>query len=175
LPVAPGLWFGPGVVQDEASDGRVWVRLGDDLARLLPCGWALPYRYTPRRHDTVWVVRDGEQAFVLGVARGRGRSELLFQGDAALRARGQLTLVADRGMRILGRVVALRADRLDVAVQALQERAERLTGVVKGLLTLRAGAVFRLVEGEDTVLASEISIQASESVRFDGGDVVAIS
>ena len=174
-PLGPtGVWFGTASVVAETQSG-VRLRLHDDFARTVDARWALPYRYRPTPQDVVWATADAERAYVLGVLRGAGRSELVFQGDTTWTTRGTLRLVAGRGVRIVGERVTLRAQALRVVAAEVHAHARRWTERVVGLRSLRAGSVFRHTAGLESVAAREVAVRAETAVKFDGGDVVAIS
>lgn len=172
LPVAPaGTFVGGATVLGVDQVGRPVVRLHDGLASETTAEWALPWRYVPAPQDELLVIGRPGRCWVIGVARGAGRSELALRAGFALVARGTLRLQADRGVRLIGRLLTLRAARLEVAVQALQERLGSATRLVQGLLEERAGSVLRVTEGEEAVVARQVTVLSEESTRWDGDPV----
>lgn len=174
LPGVAGAVVAPGLVLGVDEVGRPLVRLQDGLATEVTAEWALPYRYTAAPGDLLWTISRRSRTWVLGVAHGRGRSELAFRGDAALRAGGTLRLAADRGLRLVGKVVTLRARALEVLAQALEEKLGWASRLVKGALDEVAGSALRVTEGEECLAAGSVTILAEEVARLDG-DVVQVS
>jgi hypothetical protein len=148
--------------------GRPVVRLDDGRASEVTAEWALPHRYVPAPGDLLWTVGRGPRLWVIGVAHGRGRSELLFRGDLTLAAGRALRLQADRGLRLVGRVVSLRAGALELVAGALQERLGDAARLVAGLLEEVAGGAVRVTEEQETLLARDVTVMAEESARLDG-------
>lgn len=174
LPGLSGAVVSPGLVLGVDEVGRPLVRLQDGLATELTAEWALPYRYVAAPGDLLWLISRGSRAWALGVAHGRGRSELAFRGDATLRAGGTLRLQADRGLRLVGKVVTLRARALEVLAQALEEKLGWASRLVKGALDEVAGSALRVTEGEECLTAGSVTVLAEEVARLDG-DVVQVS
>ena len=168
LPLPAGVRCGLARVVGLDAQGRPVVRLDDAFASQLTAEWALPYRYQPAEGDLLVTVGRGRRQWVIGVAHGRGRSELAFRGDFTLAAGRALRLQADRGLRLLGRVVTVRARTVEVVVGALQERLGGAARLVAGLLEEVAGSAARVTEEEETLLARDVTIVAEESVRLDG-------
>ncbi len=170
----PGALVGPAQVLGVDEVGRAVVRLGDALGTQVAAEWALPFRYSPAPGDVLWTIGRGARHWVIGVAAGRGRSELAFRGDAALTAGGALHLRADRGLRLVGSVVTLRGGRVEVLVRALEEQLGSAARLVRGALEEVAGKALRLIDGEDCVVARDVTILAQESARLDG-DLLQVS
>lgn len=173
LPLA-GVFTGAAHVLGVDEAGRPVVWLSDALGTQVTAEWALPYRYTPALGDVLWTIGRGARHWAIGVAVGRGRSELAFRGDAALVARGALRLSADRGLRLVGSFVTVRAATVEVLVKALEETLGSAARLVQGALEEVAGRALRLIDGEDAVVARDVTVLAQETARLDG-DVVQVS
>lgn len=169
-PQAP--WVGLGEVVDLDAAGRARVRLQDATGDVVTPAWALPFAYAPRTGDALVVIRRGERAWVLAVARGRGASLVWSEGDLTLAASGALRLASDVGVRVAGEVVTLRGRVVDVAAGALHAVADDAVERVAGLARLVAGAVRRVTAGTEEVVARKVTLLGAELVKLDGGVTV---
>lgn len=174
LPLPGGVRCGLAQVLGLDAQGRPVVRLDDGFATEVTAEWALPHRYVPVEGDLLWTIGRGRRQWAIGVAQGRGRSELLFRGDFTLAAGRALRLQADRGLRLVGRVVALRARALQVVAGALEERLGDAARLVAGLLEEVAGSSLRVTAEGEELVARDVTIMAEESARLDG-DLLQIS
>lgn len=174
LPLPGGVRCGLGQVLGLDAQGRPVVRLDDGFATEVTAEWALPHRYVPIAGDLLLTVGRGRRQWVIGVAQGRGRSELLFRGDFTLAAGRTLRLQADRGLRLVGRALALRARAVELVAAALEERLGDAARLVAGLLEEVAGSAMRVTDEQETLLARDVTIMAEESARLDG-DLLQIS
>gem|GEM_PF-1128526 len=147
------------------EEGRARVLLAD--GRQVTPTWALPYAYTPRVGDTLWVISRAERHYVLGVERGSGTSLLWFPGDVALRAKGRLRLSARRALRLTGDQVTLRAELLERVAEALESSTRESSLRLKGLLRTVAQRVQRVVEEVDGKRAGRVQNLALDLVKID--------
>ncbi len=164
-PPAPGIVTYLGPARVTACDGsRVQVEAGASTwrARL-----ALPGFYRPEPGDEVLVVVSDE-AFVIGVLAGHGRTVLDVPGDLELRAGRRVQLRGRDGVSIEGREVRIGARRLAVTVDELVERAARCARWVRGLFELRAGRVRAAADADWNVRAASIDERATGDVKIDG-------
>jgi hypothetical protein len=157
-------YLGPATVV-WAEDGQ--IRLATPAGEM-GAEQALAYPYRPARGDVVLAIGEEGNAWVIGVIRGRGMSELRVPGDMQLAAGGRVTITAERGIDLRSPRVEIRADRLEVVVQAIMERSLRCYRWVKQALQVTAGRVRTLVDGQATLQADRIVEHARKDVRIDG-------
>ncbi len=164
-PPAAGVVTYMGPARITLCDGsHVEVQAGP---RTLRARLALPGFYRPQPGDEV-LVAVADEAYVIGVLAGHGRTVLDVPRDLELRAGGRVRLRGREGVSIEGREVAIGAQRLRVTVEELVERATRCARWVRGLFELRAGRVRAAADADWNVRATTLDERASGEVRIDG-------
>lgn len=164
-----GVFVGSAEVLAVEPDGRPRVRVLGGACETTVATWALPFRYEPRPGDLLLVYGKQGRYWVTGVERGRGRSQLVFGGDAELRAAGgSLQFGADAGVRLDAPEVLVEADQLELDAGQNVQRIGEADTTVRGVLDERAGASERVVDGDENVTAGRSETVAARAVRIDG-------
>jgi hypothetical protein len=158
-------FLGPAEVL-RVEDSRVLLSLPQAQA------WAtvaLAFPYQPQPGDTLLVIGQDEDYYVIGVIKGSGPTRMTVPGDLRLEApHGAIDLVAGRGVNLLGPSVRLLADQVEVTARTLVEKLVNATRWVADLCHLRAGTVHTVAESTYKVKAARIAERADGDVRIDG-------
>lgn len=162
--------LGPATVA-EALHGAVLVTLADGRRREAQLALQLPYEAA--RGDVVLVFGQGEEAYVIGVLSGHGKTSVVLQGDVSLRAvDGALELGGDRGVTLRGPSIEMHADTLRTFARSAIQTLETLVQRVSGLLTLHAGQQHTVVEEGAYTQAKTAAIQAEGAVTINGKEIL---
>jgi hypothetical protein len=162
-------YLGPAAVR-AVAERHVEVVLRDGHAVSAELALAVPYR--PALGDSMLVTGRGGEYYVIGVLRGRGRTELHLDGDVELRAvGGSLELSADRGVRIRGREIEVTAAKLTTLVGAAVEHFTTLAQRVTALASLHAGRKHTVVDGESLETSKRTTLLCEETVTINGSQV----
>lgn len=164
-----GTWVGLGQVRGLDPSGRPVLLLHDDQSTELVAEWALPYRYRPALNDLLRVARQGERAWVLGVAQGAGRSSLLFASAVRLKAR-TLRLTSDVAIRLRAPRLKLRVATLELLSETLHEKLGDATRQL-GAWLQTAHQVRRVIDGGDWAQARRRTVLAADELIVDGEQI----
>ena len=130
---------------------------------------ALPWVYEPALDDSVLVLGQGNEYYVVGVLNGTGKTIITAPGDLELRApNGAIDLLSSKEVRIQAPKLKLRTKKLEVIATLLRESFSRVHRSVQNTLTITAGRMRTVVDKDYEVRAERISECASNSVRIDG-------
>jgi hypothetical protein len=148
-------------VQLQLTDQRVWARLA----------LALPYQ--PAIGDTLLVIGQVDDWYVIGVLEGSGQTTLTAPADLKLAApRGKIELLAAQGVTIHSpATVRIVADQLEVAARSLVEKFTSATRWVTNLFRLRAGHAHTTVDSSYRLQAQKITARAQDDVHIDGNKI----
>jgi hypothetical protein len=149
-----------------------------DLTVRLPTGvqvrarLALAFPYEPGADDSLLVIGDEGEHYVIGVLDGAGDATLAIRGDVSLRAvEGKLRLVGDRGVELAGPDVDVRADRLTLMAETLTQKCTSAFHRVRDLFTFRAGRSHTVVDEASYAKAKRTIIVSDENVMINGKQI----
>ncbi len=158
--------LGPATVLGrEGDDLRLQTPAGERRARL-----ALAYPYDPEPGDVVLIIGE-EEAYVIGVLRGRGVSTVSVPGDLRVEAGGTVRIQGGRGVEVDGPRVAVRGETLSLEAKRLFTRAGRAYQWVREALSTVAGRVRLVSRGAVSVRGKRIVEFAEKDVKIDGKQV----
>lgn len=163
-------YLGPGQVV--AFDGaRVVVELRDGART--SADFALPVAYEPVLGDMLLVItQEVDEAWIIGVLSGAGRSKLELRGDVDVRAvGGRLRLSGDAGVSVEGPEFDVTVDRYRVVARSLVQRASTILQRARELFTLEAKEAHQLVEGELVARSKGATLVAEEKVVLNGKQI----
>jgi hypothetical protein len=158
-------YMGPARVLKTAGN-RVQLELPDEYVWAVV---ALAFPYQPAIDDSVLVIGQAENWYVIGVLTGTGKTTLTVPGDLAIRApRGGIEISSARGVRIKSPKLELLAGKLEIAAKSIRERFQTATRWVKEEFQLRAGRWRTRVESTYDLRAERILERAEDDVKIDG-------
>jgi hypothetical protein len=145
---------------------------GDELLLECPGGpkrasLALAFPYRPEPGDVVLVIGE-EEAWVIGVLRGKGLSRIAVPGDLEIAAGGEVRIAGGEAVSLNGPRLALKAAKMEFVAETLFSRCSGVFQWVKDTLQTVAGRVRTVSEGTVSVRAERIVEVAREDVRIDG-------
>lgn len=140
------------------GEGETWARVA----------LAFPYRLC--EGDEVLVARQ-EEAFIIGVLKGRGACVFEAPGDIEFNAGGKLSMNAGKRVEIRAPGVLLRASKLQVIARSAIEKFGKALRRVAGVFKLRAGESRVLVEGTHRLSAARIVEKAEQDVKINGSQI----
>lgn len=152
LMIAESTGLRPARVESVAGDGAILE--GGARARI-----ARSCTCRPEPGDLVLAAGE-EEAWIVAVLEGRGRTVLEAHGDLELRAGGRIELTA--------REISLQADRVETVARAAFEKFVRAYRWVRDAFQIRAGRVRVLADEQYSVQAGRIVENAEQEVRIDG-------
>lgn len=168
LAVDPGTFLGPArvcqvagnLVQLEFSDELTWATM------------ALAYPYKPAVGDTVLVVGQNQNWYVIGVLDGKGITTFSVPGDFEVCApRGRINLIAGKGIQVKSPEVKITAGKLELVARRVSECFTEAARIVTGTWRIRAARVHNEIEGEYLVKAGRIIERAEQEVKIDGDKI----
>ncbi|MBM4359372.1 MAG: DUF3540 domain-containing protein [Deltaproteobacteria bacterium] len=160
--------LGPATVV--SVDGpRVEVELESGARAPVTMALTLPYR--PVIGDTLLVIGD-ERRYAIGVIEGRGRTELLTEGDLHIHANGgALTLGADRGVRVQGPGLEVIVERFAVTASNAVQKVGTLFQRVREMMHVQAGESHVVVAGTSLQRAKKVAVVAEETASVNGKQI----
>jgi len=168
---APQRYLGPGRVTSVHGAG-VQVHLTKSPAHVVTAQMALAHPYEPLPGDELLLIGEPDGYYVIGVLAGHGQTELSFQGDVRIHAAGgKLELCGDTGLKLESAEITLAAGEVKTFARSVTEKVDTAYRWVRERLTVRAGSVQRVVEGEDMTRAKNSVTLAEEVVKIDGGSI----
>jgi hypothetical protein len=156
-------YLGPATVVGVEGDGLLLECPGGPARASL----ALAYPYRPERGDVVLVIGE-EDAWVIGVLRGKGLTRIEAPGDLEIAAGGEVRIAGREAVSLNGPRVAVKAGKLEFVAETLFSRCAGVFQWVKETLQTVAGRVRTVSEGTVSVRAERIVETAREDVRIDG-------
>ncbi len=158
-------FIGPATV-DRSEAGRVLLRVNDAQVWAIP---ALAYSYSFECEDTVLVIGQNDDWYVIGVLKGRGKTSFHVQGDLQfVSTQGSIDLIAPKGISIKSNRITLMASQLSILAKRLSQRLQSLRTNVKNGVTLVAARVSNTVSGSHRLKAGKIVERADGDVKIDG-------
>jgi hypothetical protein len=154
---------GTAVIVGAGSDGSWMV---EDRGQQLQVRRAASCLLEPAVGDRVWIVVEGEHAYVLAVLErsADAPATLRVDGDAVLRVKGRLDVHADDDLQLRSdRQVGIAGDELQVRARVGKIFVRECTAVLRSLLTHATSStmVAKLVE----TLADRVSTSSKTSYR----------
>lgn len=144
-------------LQLELPDQTIWART------------ALASPYQPVAGDSVLVINNGSDWYVIGLLKGSGMTTITVPGDLSLAApRGAITLRAGRGLKIQSPKVRVVTRQWSVLAERAVERFQSAAREVEKTFRLRVGEFLHRVRGAYRVRAGRIVETAREEVAIDG-------
>jgi hypothetical protein len=168
---APQRYLGPGRVTSVHGAG-VDVHLSKSPEHVVTARMALAQPYEPLPGDELLLIGEPDGYYVIGVLAGHGQTELRFNGDVRIHASGgKLELSGDTGLKLESPEVTVAAGEVKTFARTVTEKVDTAYRWVRERLSVRAGSVQRVVEGEDLTRAKNSVTLAEEVVKLDGGSV----
>jgi hypothetical protein len=164
-----GRYLGPAEVIATRPD-QLELRL--PTGRLVRARSALAFPYEAAVGDELLVIGEASEHYVIGVLRGRGRTELAFDGDVDLRSRdGRVRISGDRGVSLEGPEVDVHAERYSVFAELASTVVSNLRQSVRELFTLRAKEHHTMVERDLLQHSKRARVVAEEKVTVNGKEI----
>ncbi|MFO0550572.1 MAG: DUF3540 domain-containing protein [Polyangiaceae bacterium] len=169
-PTARAPYLGPGQVV-EFDGPRVVCELRDQSR--VSAELAMPIAYQPCVGDVLLVItQETDEAYVIGVLSGQGRSKIELAGDVDVRAvGGKLRLSGDNGVSVEGPELDVVVDRYKLAAQSVVQRCATLYQRARELFTLEARDAHQLVERDFVARSNSATLVAEEKVVVNGNQV----
>jgi hypothetical protein len=147
-------------VQLAFPDQEVWARM------------ALAGPYQPAVNDTVLVIGQDDDWYVIGVLKGSGTTTFRAPADLRFLApQGKIELISADGVGIQTREVKIVTGQLEIVARKLYEKLGSAWRWVKDLFQVRAGQAQTLVKQTFRIKAERIVERADGDVRIDGKSI----
>lgn len=133
---------------------------------------ALAFPFTPAKGDSLLVIGQDDQYYVIGVITSTGQTHLRFQGDVELRSvAGQLELHGEKGVELSGPEITVKSRKLRVMADKATELFGTVFTRVKELLSVHAGETDTVVQGEWSTRSKRAAITSEEVASINGKQI----
>lgn len=163
-----GINIGPARVNAVGADGRPTVQALFGSGQVAVADWALPFRYQAQCGDLLLVIGQAGRYWVTGIIRGRGKSQLAFQGNTVFQSAGRMQLGGGGGVRLESPAIRLTTPDLGIEAEHAIQHLGASTASVSGTIEERAGESSRMIDGNDEHVSGRHSTVAEHRVKVDG-------
>lgn len=164
--LAPRL--GPALVLAVQEDGRLTVQPVRDATGPVVAAPAMAVRYRAEPGDTVLVIGQDGDWYVIGVLNGRGATVLSSAGDLTLEAVAGTVRVRAAAIELQAPKVEVLAQHIARTARTIVDKAHDVSQWITGMLDRRAGTSRLTVDGLHTVQAEHAMTLARKQVKIDG-------